>query len=55
LIREASLEKAVAAFPDAEAIFGRNIETLQKLGLAGWRELGFSTDMARTGRIESSS
>ena len=46
LIREASLEKAVEAFPDAEAIFGRNIETLQKLGLAGWRALGFSTGIA---------
>jgi len=43
LIREASLERAVEAFPDAEAIFGRNIETLNKLGLAGWRALGLAT------------
>jgi uncharacterized protein len=42
LIREASIERAVEAFPDAEEIFGRNIETLNKLGLAGWRALGFS-------------
>jgi hypothetical protein len=40
LIREASIERAVAAYPDAEAIYGRNIETLQKLGIAGWRALG---------------
>jgi hypothetical protein len=33
----------VEVFPDAEEIFGRNIETLQKLGLAGWRALGLST------------
>ncbi len=42
LIREESLSRAVAAYPDAEAIYGRNIETLEKLGLAGWRALGFS-------------
>jgi len=42
LIREESLARAVETFPDAEAIFGRNIETLNRLGLAGWRALGFS-------------
>ncbi len=42
LIREASIARAVEAVPDAEEIFGRNIETLNKLGLAGWRALGFS-------------
>jgi hypothetical protein len=39
LLREASVARAVAAYPDAEAIYGRNIETLQRLGLAGWRAL----------------
>lgn len=39
LIREASIERAVAAFPDAEAIYGRNIETLRRLGHEGWRAL----------------
>jgi hypothetical protein len=42
LLREASIERAVAAFPDAAHIYERNIETLQKLGLAGWQALGFS-------------
>ena len=42
LIREESLARAVEAFPDAEAIFGRNIETLKRLGLAGWLALGLS-------------
>lgn len=42
LLREASIERAVAAFPDAAQIYERNIETLQKLGLAGWQALGFS-------------
>jgi len=40
LIREASLARAVEAFPDPEAIFGRNIETLRRIGLAGWIALG---------------
>ena len=39
LIREASLARATAAFPDAADIYGRNIETLRELGLAGWRAL----------------
>ena len=43
LLREASIDQAVAAFPDAADIFERNIETLQRLGLAGWKKL-FSAD-----------
>ena len=39
LLREASIERAVAAFPEAETIFERNIETLEKLGSAGWQDL----------------
>ena len=39
LLREASVESAVAAFPDAEKIFRRNISTLRRLGLDGWRAL----------------
>jgi hypothetical protein len=40
LLREESVEKAVEAFPEAEAIFGQNIATLEKLGHAGWKALG---------------
>jgi len=39
LLREASIERAVAAFPEAEAIYERNIETLKALGHAGWQIL----------------
>ena len=39
LIREASIDAAVEAFPDAADIYERNIETLKKLGRAGWRQL----------------
>ena len=40
LLREDSVEKAVEAFPEAEAIFEHNIATLEKLGLEGWKALG---------------
>ena len=40
LLREDSIERAVAVFPEAEAIFGKNMESLEKLGHAGWRALG---------------
>jgi hypothetical protein len=39
LLREASVERAVAAYPDPAVIVERNIETLQKLGIEGWRRL----------------
>ncbi len=40
LLREDSIERAVEAFPDAEEIFGKNIDTLEQLGQAGWAALG---------------
>jgi uncharacterized protein len=36
LLREESVDRAVAAFPEAETIFERNMETLEKLGPDGW-------------------
>ena len=36
---EESVDRAVAAFPEAEAIFERNMETLEKLGTPGWDDL----------------
>jgi hypothetical protein len=39
LLREASVERAVAAFPDPDAIVERNIATLEQLGIDGWRKL----------------
>jgi hypothetical protein len=38
LLREASIERAVDAFPDAADIYGHNQQTLRRLGLAGWQE-----------------
>jgi hypothetical protein len=39
LLREASVDRAVAAFPQAEAIFENNIRTLEELGAEGWAAL----------------
>jgi hypothetical protein len=39
LIREDSIDRAVAAFPQAEAIFQANIATMQRLGADGWAAL----------------
>jgi hypothetical protein len=39
LLREASIDRAVTAFPDAAVIYERNIETLRRLGHNGWHRL----------------
>jgi hypothetical protein len=39
LLREASVERALAAFPEPERIYQRNIEALRVLGRAGWDRL----------------
>ncbi|MFA9216027.1 MAG: DUF1415 domain-containing protein [Sphingomonadaceae bacterium] len=39
LLREDSVERAVAAFPEAEQIFEKNMATLRELGHAGWQRL----------------
>ncbi len=39
LLREASIERALAAFPEAEAIYETNMRTLRALGPAGWAAL----------------
>ena len=39
LLREDSVSRAVAAYPDADVIVDRNIETLRTLGRDGWDKL----------------
>lgn len=39
LLREDSVERAVAAYPDPDAIIDRNIQTLTDLGRDGWQKL----------------
>ena len=39
LLREASVDRAVEAYPEPDAIIERNIATVRALGLEGWRAL----------------
>jgi uncharacterized protein len=39
ILREASIERAIASGKDTEEIYRRNIRTLRELGHAGWRKL----------------
>lgn len=47
LLREDSVDRAVDAFPDAEAIFERNIDTLEALGPDGWAALDVGPGSAK--------
>jgi hypothetical protein len=51
LLREDSIDRAVEVFPQAEAIFEANMQTLQRLGHAGWAALGVGPSGAR-GKIK---
>jgi uncharacterized protein len=39
LLRESSIDQAVEAFPEAEAIFEVNMQTMERLGVEGWNAL----------------
>ncbi len=39
LLREASIERAIASTPDAADIYERNMDTLRRLGPAGWAKV----------------
>lgn len=40
VLREDSIDRAVAAFPEPDAIFEKNMQTLRDLGVQGWDALG---------------
>ncbi|WP_371733837.1 DUF1415 domain-containing protein [Rhodoferax sp. BAB1] len=40
LLREASIDRAVEAFPEAETIYEKNMQVLEQLGPDGWDALG---------------
>ena len=46
LLREESIDRAVEAFPEAEAIFEVNIKTVEALGHQGWSALGIATSVS---------
>ena len=52
LLREASIDRAVEVFPEAEAIFERNMEVLESLGMQGWRALDVGPGTAEAGLTE---
>jgi hypothetical protein len=39
LLREDSIDRAVAAFPNPESIFEVNMQTMERLGVEGWAAL----------------
>jgi len=47
LLREASVDRAVAAFPEAAVIFECNMTTLERLGADGWSALGIKRSTPR--------
>ena len=40
LLRESSIDRALQAIPNAESIFEVNMNTMRRIGLEGWRDLG---------------
>lgn len=46
LLREASIDRAVEAYPEAESIYEKNMNTLEALGLEGWRALGLAGEQS---------
>jgi len=46
LLRETSIDRAVAAFPNAHHIFEKNIQTLRRLGKDGWNQLSVDWQVA---------
>ena len=55
LMREASIDRAVQAFPEAEAIFEVNMATMEKLGHEGWAALDVGPPRGMPATVASSS
>ena len=53
LIREESLDRAVEAFPEAEAIFEANIDKLEEMGMPGWKALDIQAHVDAKGRCSA--
>ncbi|MDN0082041.1 DUF1415 domain-containing protein [Crenobacter sp. SG2305] len=47
LLRESSIDRAVEAFPEAESIYQKNIDTLNALGHEGWAKLGLDQNASK--------
>jgi uncharacterized protein len=51
LLREDSIDRAVAVFPQASAIYEKNMQTLEVLGLEGWAALDVGCSIEGSGKI----
>ena len=51
LLREDSIDKAVEVFPEAETIYERNMEALEKIGIEGWLDLDVGPRCPVTGHV----
>lgn len=49
LLREASIERAVAAIPEAADIYEKNLRTMENLGGGGWKKL--QEEIAAAGKL----
>ena len=47
ILRETSVNTAVAAFPEAKEIYQKNIETVRRLGVSGWEASGIASPVGR--------
>ena len=54
LLRENSIDRAVEAFPEPDAIFEKNMQTLQDLGLQGWNALNLQAPISLGGVLPDS-
>lgn len=53
LLREASIDLAVVAFPETRMIYQRNIDTMRRLGVPGWEALGLAAPQTRLSETRS--
>jgi len=54
LLREDSIDRAVAAFPNPETIFEANMQTMERLGLDGWAALNLAAHVFEASGVASS-
>jgi hypothetical protein len=54
LLREDSIDRAVAAFPNPESIFEINMHTMERLGPKGWAALNVGAHAGGSGTVASS-
>ena len=54
LLRESSVAQAVMAFPEADKIFDKNIETMGRLGHEGWDKLWLADSAKESGDAKKS-